>query len=87
MVGVDGGGRVDLEAVVVLASIFEKAVHGVQNLVGQQEKPFPAEREDTPSHAQDGEPALKASGKQKTGLSLVFIAIYNPVRQTNKKIN
>lgn len=46
MVGVDGGGRVDLQAIVVLAGIFKQTVHGVQDLVGQQEEPLPAEQED-----------------------------------------
>lgn len=46
VVGVDGGGRVDLQAVVVLAGIFKETVHGVQDLVGQQEEPLPAEQED-----------------------------------------
>lgn len=45
MVGVDVRGRVDLETVVIFTSIFEQAVHGVQNFVGQQEEPLPV-RED-----------------------------------------
>lgn len=53
MVGVDGRGRIDLETVVVLASILKKAIHGVQNFVGQQEEPFPAEQQDTSHHARD----------------------------------
>lgn len=40
MVGVDGGGRVDLQAVVALASVLKQAVHGVEHFVGQQEEPF-----------------------------------------------
>lgn len=47
VVGVDGGGRVDLQTVVVLAGVFEQTVHGVQHLVGQQEEPLPVERERT----------------------------------------
>lgn len=47
VVGVDGGGRVDLQTVVVLAGVLEQTVHGVQDLVGQQEEPLPAGREDT----------------------------------------
>lgn len=42
MVGVDGGGRVDLQTVVVLAGVFKQTVHRVQDLVGQQEEPLPA---------------------------------------------
>lgn len=53
VVGVDGRGRIDLETVVVLASILKKAIHGVQNFVGQQEEPFPAEQQDTSHHARD----------------------------------
>lgn len=45
VVGVDGGGRVDLQTVVVFAGVFEQTVHGVQHLVGQQEEPLPAEPE------------------------------------------
>ena len=44
VVGVDGGGRVDLQTVVVLAGVLEQAVHGVEHLVGQQEEPLPGER-------------------------------------------
>lgn len=51
VVGVDGGSRVDLQTVVVLAGVFKQAVHGVEHLVGQQEEPLPAEREDTSHHA------------------------------------
>lgn len=46
MVWVDGGSRVDLQTVVVLAGVFKQTVHGVQDLVGQQEEPLPAEPED-----------------------------------------
>ena len=46
VVRVDVGGRVDLETVVIFTSIFKQAVHGVQHLMGQQEKPLP-EREET----------------------------------------
>lgn len=46
VVGVDGGGRVDLQTVVVLSGIFKQTVHWVQHLMGQQEEPFPAEQED-----------------------------------------
>lgn len=41
VVGVDGGGGVDLQAVVVLARVLEEAVHGVEHLVGQEEEPLP----------------------------------------------
>lgn len=41
MVRVDVGGRVDLQTVVVLASILKQTVHGVQNLMREQEEPFP----------------------------------------------
>ena len=43
VVGVDGGGGVDLQTVVVLAGVFKQTIHGVQHLVGQQEEPLPAE--------------------------------------------
>lgn len=46
VVWVDGGGRVDLQTVVVLAGVFKQTVHGVKHLVGQQEEPLPAEQED-----------------------------------------
>lgn len=42
VVGVDGRGRVDLQTVVALAGVLEQAVHGVEDLVGQQEEPFAA---------------------------------------------
>lgn len=41
VVWVDVGGGVDLETVVIFASIFKQAVHGVQDLMGQQEEPLP----------------------------------------------
>lgn len=40
VVGVDGGGGVNLQAVVALASVLKQTVHGVEHLVGQQEEPF-----------------------------------------------
>lgn len=42
VVRVDGGGRVYLQTVVVLAGVFKQTVHGIQDLVGQQEEPLPA---------------------------------------------
>ncbi len=45
VVGVDVGGRVDLETVVIFTGIFKQAVHGVQNLMGQQEEPLPGKKE------------------------------------------
>lgn len=45
VVGVDWGGGVYLQAVIVLPGVFEQAVHGVQDFVGQQEEPLPAERQ------------------------------------------
>lgn len=46
MVGVDGGGRVNLQAVVALAGVLKQAVHGVQHFVGQQEEPFSVPSQD-----------------------------------------
>lgn len=46
VVGVDGGRRVDLQTVVVLAGVLEQTVHGVEDLVGQQEEPLPVGQED-----------------------------------------
>lgn len=47
VVRVDGGGWVDLQTVIVLASILKQTVHGVQHLVGQQKEPLPAKQEKT----------------------------------------
>lgn len=47
VVGVDGGGGVDLQTVVVLAGVFKQTVHGVENLMGQQEEPLPAAESET----------------------------------------
>lgn len=41
VVRVDVGCRVDLQTVVIFAGIFEEAIHGVQNLVREQEEPLP----------------------------------------------
>ena len=41
VVWVDTGGRVDLKTVVAVAGILKQAVHGVQHVVGQVEKPLP----------------------------------------------
>lgn len=51
MVGVDGGGWVDLQTVVVFAGVLEETVHRVEHLVGQQEEPLPAERKETQRYA------------------------------------
>lgn len=45
VVGVYGGCWVDLQTVVVLASILKQAVHGIQDFMGQQEEPLPVEEE------------------------------------------
>lgn len=42
MVGVYGGRRVDLEAVVVVVGILEEAVHWVEHIVRHMEKPLPS---------------------------------------------
>lgn len=44
VVWVDGRGRVDLQAVVVLTSVLKKAVHGVEHFMGQEEEPLPGTR-------------------------------------------
>lgn len=55
VVGVDVGRRVDLQAVVVLASVFEQAVHGVENLVGQQEEPLSGGEEEEDEEEEGGQ--------------------------------
>lgn len=47
MVRVDGRGRVDLQAVIVLPSIFKQTVHRVEHLMGQEEKPLSVREERT----------------------------------------
>lgn len=47
VVRVDVGGRVNLETVVIFTSIFKQTVHGVQNLMRQEEEPLPGEEETT----------------------------------------
>lgn len=47
VVRVDVGSRVDLQTVVIFTSIFKQAVHGVQDLMGQQEEPLPARKDAT----------------------------------------
>ena len=55
VVGVDGGGRVDLQTIVVLAGVLEQAVHGVEHLVGEQEEPLSVgEGERRPSEPREG---------------------------------
>lgn len=51
VVRVDGGGRVDLQAVVVLAGILKQTVHGVQDLMGEQKEPLPADRHNKSCYA------------------------------------
>lgn len=47
VVRIDVGGGVDLETVVIFTGIFKQAVHGVQDLMGQQEEPLPGDEETT----------------------------------------
>lgn len=47
VVRVDGGGRVDLQAVIVLPSILKQTVHRVEHLMGQEEKPLSVGEERT----------------------------------------
>ena len=44
VVGVDVGGRVDLQTVVVLAGVLKQTVHGIQHFMGEQEEPFPVKQ-------------------------------------------
>lgn len=46
VVGVDGRGWVNLQAVVALASILKQAVHRIQHFVGQQEEPLSGRPQD-----------------------------------------
>lgn len=41
VVRVDVGCRVDLQTVVIFAGIFKEAIHGVQDLMREQEEPLP----------------------------------------------
>lgn len=41
MFGVNGGGGVNLQHIVVFSSIFKETVHWVEHLVGQLEEPLP----------------------------------------------
>ena len=43
VVWVDGGGGVDLQAVVAVVGVLKEAVHGVEHLVGEVEEPLPAQ--------------------------------------------
>lgn len=47
VVRVDGRGRVDLQAVIVLPSILKQTVHRVEHLMGQEEKPLSVREERT----------------------------------------
>lgn len=51
VVWVDGRGGVDLQTVVVFTGIFKKTIHGVQNFMRQQEKPFPVRDTYTHNHS------------------------------------
>jgi hypothetical protein len=42
MLGVDAGVRVDLESIIVVGGVFEKAVERVEHFVGEQEEEFSA---------------------------------------------
>jgi hypothetical protein len=42
MVWVDVRGRINLQTVVVIAGVLKQAVHGVQHVMGQVEKPLSA---------------------------------------------
>lgn len=45
VVWVDGGGRVDLQAVIVLSRVFKQTIHRVEHLVRQEEKPLSVREE------------------------------------------
>lgn len=47
VVGVDVGRGVDLQTVVIFAGVLEEAVHGVQDLVREQEEPLPGRERTT----------------------------------------
>ena len=64
VVGVDVGGGVDLETVVIFAGVFKQAVHGVQYLMGQQEEPLPVREEMTKMR--------KGLNMEEMGLSTAF---------------
>lgn len=80
MVGVDGGCRVNLQTVVVLAGVLKQTVHGVQHLMGQQEEPFPvAEREQTERALEQDPP-----GQQVT--HFVYMKLHTPQQGCTAKI-
>lgn len=56
VVGVDGRGWVNLQAVVALACILKQAVHGIQHFVGQQEEPLSV-------RPQDGSNVMRERGR------------------------
>lgn len=41
MIWIHEGGRIDLQAVVAVTRVHEEAVHRIQHLMRQQEKPLP----------------------------------------------
>lgn len=47
VVWVDVGCRVDLQTVVIFTGIFKEAIHGVQNLMREQEEPLPVREHKT----------------------------------------
>ena len=47
MVRVDVGGRIDLQAVVVLVGVLKQTVHWIEDFMREQEKPLPIIMNDT----------------------------------------
>lgn len=64
MVGVDFGGRIDLERIIVLVGVLEEAVHGVEDLVRQLEEPLPR-------HASKVQPVFPSEDDEQSSAKFV----------------
>ena len=65
VVRVDTGGRVDLQAVVAVAGVLKEAVHGVQHVMGQVEKPFPGNTANNIANGSDDTEMFTVTGNMK----------------------
>ena len=65
VVGVDVGGRVDLQGVVVLVGVLKQTIHRIEDLMGHGEEPLPG-------HAPIIQPLLPSEKEDINNVNIVW---------------